>query len=178
MIAVGFALASCSHDDPAPAAPRHDAGTDAVLPQPTSTDPKVQEGWASVVARGCADCHQSPDASDGVLSGQSAPVPGSSAFGSNLTPDPDTGMDAWDAGSIVTAIRMGVDSQGQQLCPTMPQYATMGDDEAFAIAAYLQDLFAAHHAIPDSLCPPIKVADAGEPSDEAGDEASSDAGTE
>jgi hypothetical protein len=164
-----------------PASTPSDASIDSeaatlALPEPTSGDPKVQQGWSSVVARGCASCHQSV-ASDGVLSGQTTRVSQTTAYGSNLTPDPDTGMDAWSADSIVRTLRSGVDSQGQPLCPAMPRYPDMSNDEGDAIAAYLQGLTAVHHLIPESVCPPIKpssdtdaAADAMSDADAASDE--------
>jgi hypothetical protein len=126
------------------------------LPKPASSDPKVQQGWSSVVKEGCAQCHQSSNASDGVLSGQTTRVPHSTSYGSNLTPDPDTGLDAWDVASIVRALRAGVDNQGRALCPTMPRYSKMSESEGSAISAYLQSLIAVHHDIPQSVCPPIE----------------------
>jgi hypothetical protein len=108
----------------------------------------------AVQARQCGQCHQSANPADGVLSGQTSPVSGTHAFGSNLTPDPDTGMDSWDAGSIALAIlsRQGVD--GGTLCSAMPAYtdAGMGMAEAYSIAAYLQSLTPAWHPIPASTC--------------------------
>jgi len=108
----------------------------------------------AVQARQCAQCHQSPNPDDGVLSGQTTPVPHTHAYGSNLTPDPDTGMDSWDAGSIALAIlsRQGVD--GGTLCGTMPAYtdAGMGTAEAMSIAAYLQSLPPVWRPIPASTC--------------------------
>ncbi len=111
-------------------------------------------------------------------------VDGTMAFGPNLTPDPDTGLDGWSAAAIAAAIRTGVDVDHQQLCATMPRFADMKDDEAAAIAAYLRFLTAAHHAIPDSLCPPLKVLDAGDDgaskdaSDGAADGGASDAASD
>jgi hypothetical protein len=89
-----------------------------------------------------------------VLSGQTTPVPGTQSYGSNLTPDPDTGMDSWDAGSIAASVLGAVDVQGRPLCATMPSYADagMGTDEAFAIAAYLRSLTPVWHAVPASRC--------------------------
>jgi nicotinate dehydrogenase subunit B len=97
-----------------------------------------------------------------VLSGQTTPVPGTLAYGSNLTPDPDTGMDFWDAGTIATCVLNGVDEQGRPLCTAMPAYveAGMGNGEAFAIAAYLQSLAPVWHSIPASQC---TLVDAGSP---------------
>jgi hypothetical protein len=135
-----------------------DAGTvDASSP--------VEMGRLAVAQRNCGSCHQSPDPSDGVLSGQTTPLPGApSTYGSNLTPDPDTGLDGWSATDIAAALTQGIDAQGDPLCPSMPAYCDMGMDEALAIAAYLQSLPAVWHPIPASECPPYEpLPDSGVP---------------
>jgi nicotinate dehydrogenase subunit B len=127
--------------------------------------PTSERGYAAVQARGCGECHQSPDPRDGVLSGQTTPRPGTRSYGSNLTPDPDTGMDAWDAGSIAAAVLYGADDQGALLCPPMPAFveAGMAPDEALSIAAYLQSLTPVWHLVPASECvrPPMEPMEAG-----------------
>ncbi|HEX8793770.1 MAG TPA: hypothetical protein VF765_22660 [Polyangiaceae bacterium] len=129
---------------------------DAGAAPDVDTDSPAGQGMLAVQTRQCGECHQSPNPADGVLSGQTAPVHGSHAYGSNLTPDPDTGMDAWDAGSIALAIlaRQGVD--GGTLCPSMPTYADAGmsPTEALSIAAYLQSLTPVWRPIPASTCAP------------------------
>jgi hypothetical protein len=131
-----------------------DAGL--TVPAPDSGDEQVLRGWSAVNARGCPECHEPPDASDGILSGQTTlspgTAPGTTAYGTNLTPDPDTGLDAWDAATIARAIRQGYGDQGQRLCSPMPRFIDMHDDEAYAIAAYLQSLVAVHRDIPPSVC--------------------------
>jgi hypothetical protein len=129
------------------------AADDAGVPE-SDAAPTPAQGLAAAKSRQCDRCHQSPDPSDGVLSGQTTPVQGSE-YGSNLTPDPDTGMDAWDAGSIATAVLRGVDNRGGPLCASMPRFANagMGPDEALAIATYLQTLSPVRHVIPASVCP-------------------------
>ncbi len=119
-------------------------------------DSPVALGQLAVEQRKCAQCHQSTNPEDGVLSGQAAPVANTQAYGSNLTPDPDTGMDAWDAGSIAAALTQGLDSQGNPICPAMPVYCDMTADEASSIAAYLQSLTPVWHPIPASTCPPYE----------------------
>jgi hypothetical protein len=133
-----------------------DAGGSSPDAGPTS------EGLVAVRSRQCDRCHQSADPIDGILSGQTTPVQGRE-YGSNLTPDPDTGMDAWDADSIATAVLVGVDNHGGPLCPSMPRFAEagMGSDEAFSIATYLQSLTPVRHAIPASMCPERSRGDAG-----------------
>ena len=168
--------AACSSGDDSPPAVADDAAAaPPAIPRPNTNDPKVLRGWESVLKRDCAKCHQSPNAGDSILTG-------TTAYPANLTPDPDTGLDGWSSDSIVRAIRQGVDADGFKLCPTMPHFADMKDDEGAAIAAYLLFLPATHHSIPDSLCPPIKgphVDDAGDdgPSGDASDGAAdADAG--
>jgi hypothetical protein len=173
VLALAIAWASGCSDDAAPSASAGDAGPPPAVPRPSTNDPQILAGWQAVLNRGCPACHQSPDASDGILSGAIAPQPGTMEWPKNLTPDPDTGIDAWDAATMTTALRTGVDDEGTQLCPTMPHFGDMKDDEALAIAAYLQSLEAVHHYVPESLCPPIK---SGEDDAGSGDDGASDAG--
>ena len=133
-----------------------DAGgtLDSGLAGDVEVDSPVGQGYLAVRARGCAACHQSRDPALGVLSGQASRVPGSSAYGSNLTPDPDTGMDVQDAGTIAACVLLSIAVDGGALCPAMPAYrdAGMGAGEALAIAAYLQSLAAVWHPVPSSNC--------------------------
>jgi hypothetical protein len=175
----GAACGSSSNGGGATSTPDASMAADAAptLPVPTSTDPKVLAGYGDVLMRGCATCHEATDPTLGVLSGQDTPVAGTTTYGSNLTPDPDTGMDAWTTAQIATALRMGLDDTGAELCPTMPTYPTMTDTEADDIAAYLQNLTAVHHLVDGSMCPPIKPPPAmGDDGGDDGDDGSSEAG--
>jgi hypothetical protein len=136
------------------------AAADAGEAADVNVESAAGQGYLALAARGCGQCHQSPDPQDGLLSGQTATVAGTQAYGSNLTPDPDTGMDAWDAGTIARSVLDGVDEQGHPLCPAMPAYADAGMDaaEALAIATYLQTLTPVWHPVPASRCPPLKPA--------------------
>lgn len=171
VLAVGSAMA-CG-DGAVPASSDDAAPSQYALPRPDTEDPTVLRGWSSVVRRDCARCHQSPSANDGILGGSAAAVAGTMAFAPNLTPDPDTGLDGWSAAAIAIAMREGIDDEGQALCPTMPRFADMADDEALAIAAYLQMLPAVHHLVSESICLPLKPRerDASDDAD-AGDDAS------
>ena len=117
-------------------------------------DSPAAQGQLAVEARQCGQCHQSANPGDGVLSGQDSPLQGTRAYGSNLTPDPDTGMDAWDAGTIATSVLYSVGIDGGRLCASMPAYADagMGTDEALSIGAYLKTLTPVRHSVPVSAC--------------------------
>ncbi len=110
-------------------------------------------GAAYVAQRNCGQCHRAPD---GTLSGQTTPEPGTSAYGSNLTPDIATGLGGWADIQIIRAMRFGVDNRLEPLCPPMMHYGDMGDVEARAIVAYLRSLPTVPRAIPASTCPPLK----------------------
>jgi mono/diheme cytochrome c family protein len=159
LAALGIAMGGCRAPDDSGGGV--DAGaTDAELVVDVNPESTAGQGYLAVEARGCGQCHQSPNPADGVLSGQTTAVPGTQAFGSNLTPDPDTGMDAWDAGTIAQSVLHAVDEQGEPLCAAMPRYADggMSPSEALAIAAYLQTLTPVWHPVPASTCSPTKPA--------------------
>jgi hypothetical protein len=148
-----FALSILGCDDTSP------------TPTPPAPDLGLQEaiGQEFVAKRGCPTCHQSSKASDGTLSGQSTPMPGTSAYPANLTPDTATGLGGWADIEIVRAMRYGVDNQQAPLCPPMPHFdgtdpsqPFMTDVEANAIIAYLRSLPAVARTLPASQCPPLK----------------------
>jgi hypothetical protein len=133
------------------------SGGDDASTADVALDSPVAAGQTAIQARRCGRCHQDVDPAAGVLSGQSVPVPGTQAYGSNLTPDPETGLDAWDAGTLAASILHAWSEDGGPLCPSMPAYvdAGMSASEAAEIAAYLQTLTAVWHQVPMSSCPPI-----------------------
>src|SRR5262245_31903114 len=116
---------------------------------------------AGLVARGeyivrtvavCGHCHtESPQNPDGPLSG-------GMTFrnwrlgkirGSNLTPDPETGLGAWSDAEIVRAIRAGEDRAGNIVAPIMPYewFQEMSDRDALAIARYLKSQKRVHNKL-------------------------------
>jgi hypothetical protein len=122
------------------------------------TDP-VGQGKALVAQRGCPTCHQSPDRADGILSGQTAPQPGTRAYAANLSSDTATGLGGWADIQILRAMRAGVDNQFMYLCQPMPHFdgsdpaqPEMSDTEAYTIVAYLRSLPPVNRVIPRSIC--------------------------
>lgn len=103
-------------------------------------------------ARSSRIVKQSSDAADGKLSGQTAPPPGTMAYGANLTPDAVAGIGAWTDEQVIQAIRKGVNAEGNQLCSNMPRYPDMPDSEVQTVVAYLKSLRAVNRAIPKSIC--------------------------
>ncbi len=117
----------------------------------------VELGQMYVTKRACGECHDPADGTQGVLSGNSLPViTGTQVHAANLTPDPSTGIGTWTDDEIARAMREGYAPGTVTLCPEMTRFDHMGDDEARAIIAYLRQIPAVSHAIPASVCPPIK----------------------
>lgn len=120
-------------------------------------DAQIARGKYIVSIAGCSDCHTpggmlgSPDMKR-YLGGSDVgfSIPGQGVFvGSNLTPDTETGLGKWTADQIVTAIRKGKRPDGSQLSGVMPyaSFAHLTDEDAFAVAAFLESLPPVHNRI-------------------------------
>ena len=150
---------------------------EAPMPGPLtgkSFDPAdVAQGKYLVELLGCGSCH-----TDGALVGRpdkARRLAGSSigiaysnplqnkhpgvVYPANLTPDPDTGLGSWNEEQIVKMIRTGVNRHGDQQLAVMPwpAYAKISDQDARAIAAYLQSLAPVNHRTPRNVEPGNKA---------------------
>ena len=121
-------------------------------------DDPVQRGAYLVSVMGCGDCHTpgyflgDPDETR-ALAGSDVGflIPDLGYFyGSNLAPDMDTGLGSWTETNIVTALRTGVRPDGRILAPSMPWqgFASLTDEDAGAIAAYLKILSPISNQVP------------------------------
>jgi mono/diheme cytochrome c family protein len=113
-------------------------------------DAQIERGRYLTQIAGCSDCHTpghflgNPDMAR-FLGGSDVgfEVPGIGiVYGPNLTPDTETGLGTWTADQIVVAIRTGKTPEGRGLVPVMPwpNLASLTDEDAYAIAAFLQTL--------------------------------------
>ena len=93
-----------------------------------------------VLAAGCG-CHTSAEGPVGAGGGK-IPTPFGTFYGSNITPDPDTGIGRWTDAEIGAAIRAGRARGGEVESPAMPyyQYAGMADADVADLIAYLRSL--------------------------------------
>ena len=106
----------------------------------------------------CANCH-TPRAADFSLlpdmdfaGGFKLVDPAFTAYSANITPDKETGIGNWTDEQIITAIRRGIDPEGNIIFPPMPvpTYNNLSDDDAKAIVAYLRTLRPIHNEVPES----------------------------
>lgn len=130
-------------------APQQEAQVPAAPAAPTPEE-KIARGAYITGFAGCNDCH-----TPGYFLGQPNEqlhlagsdvgffMPGLGyVYGPNLTPDPDTGLGNWTEEQIIAALRTGVRPDGRMLAPIMPwqAFASLTDEDAAAIAAYLKSL--------------------------------------
>jgi mono/diheme cytochrome c family protein len=91
-------------------------------------------------AAGC-NCHTPAEGPIGAGGGE-VPTPFGTFYGSNITPDAETGIGAWSDDEIAAAVRDG-DARGKGVeSPAMPyyQYAGMTDGDVADLIAYLRSL--------------------------------------
>ena len=131
--------------------------------QPARADDAVSRGKYLVTLGGCNDCHTpgyffgKPDLSR-FLGGSDVgfEIPGLGVFiGRNITPDKETGIGAWSAEQIITALQTGKRPDGRVLAPIMPWHAlaNLTKDDALTIAAFLQSIPPVQRAIPGPFAP-------------------------
>jgi len=92
------------------------------------------------MAGGCG-CHTSSDGPVGA-GGAAIKTPFGTFYGTNITPDSDTGLGNWSDAEVVAAIRAG-DIRGRGVAaPVMPYplYAGMSDADVQDLVAYLRSL--------------------------------------
>jgi len=73
-------------------------------------------------------------------------------YGSNVTPDPETGIGAWSDGELVRAIREGLDREGHLIFPVMEaeMYRGLSDEDTLALVAYMRSLPPVGNEVPAS----------------------------
>jgi len=141
----------------------------AVLVPPVAsadTNASIARGKYLVSLGGCLDCH-TPGHFLGkrdlkrLLAGSEVgfEIPGLGVFyGSNLTPDKETGLGAWTNEEIATAITAGARPDGRELAPAMPwrDFAALTKADALAIAVYLKSLPPIVNKVPGPFGPTEK----------------------
>src|SRR6202030_2286954 len=98
----------------------------------------IAQGEALAAAGHCASCHTGPDGQP-FAGGYGVNTPFGIIYGSNLTPDPKTGIGMWSLKAFERAMHEGVSRDGSHLFPAFPYYAytKLSDDDVKALYAYL-----------------------------------------
>jgi len=119
----------------------------AALPQlpgdPDSADPLVRGAYLAR-AGNCVTCHTVEDggADDFLAGGKPVETPFGTFYGTNITPDPETGIGGWSEDDFVRAMREGRAPDGRHLYPAFPYtaFTAMRDEDLSDLYAYLQSV--------------------------------------
>lgn len=110
----------------------------AAADRPNFDAETIEKGRVLVSAGYCAECHTEKG---GTPFAGNFPIvsPFGTIYGSNLTPDPETGIGLWSPEAFRRAMHDGVDREGRHLFPAFPfdHFTKMSDADVDAIYAYL-----------------------------------------
>jgi len=124
-------------------------------PDPTGVPAALKN--ASLIERGrwladAADCTVCHTAKGGTqyAGGFAFQLPFGTIYSSNITPDKEFGIGNWTDAQFLSAVRRGIDDEGQHLYPAMAytSYRYMTDADVLAIKAYLFSLAPVHADVP------------------------------
>ena len=123
------ALFACMSERPIDTArPAADMAFDRVL---------VERGARLAAIGNCADCHTAAGGKS-YAGGFPVHTPFGTVYGTNITPDPETGIGRWPMAAFVRAMREGVDPEGHHLYPAFPYdyFTRMNDEDVQALYAF------------------------------------------
>lgn len=110
------------------------------------TPPIVQEFPRELVAKGaqlaavgnCVTCHTAKDGKS-YAGGFPLDTPFGIVYGTNITPDPETGIGRWSEAAFARAMREGVDREGRHLYPAFPydHFTKTMDEDIRALYAFI-----------------------------------------
>ena len=119
----------------------------------------IAQGESLAAAGHCASCHTRPGGQP-FAGGYGVNTPFGIIYGTNITPDPKTGIGTWSIEAFVRAMREGVARDGSHLFPAFPYYAyaKLSDDDIRALYAYLMTRPTATATVPANTLPfPFKL---------------------
>src|SRR5580698_2144412 len=119
----------------------------------------VAKGEALSAVGHCAACHTQPGGQQ-FAGGYRINTPFGAIFGTNITPDPKTGIGVWSLEAFTRAMREGVARDGSHLMPAFPYYAftKLSDDDVKGLYAYLMTRPAVNSTVPTNTLPfPLNI---------------------
>lgn len=130
-IIVMLLLAACGHESGSQVADRPSATTGDI----------VSRGHYLLRAGDCQACH-TQTGGEAFAGGRAVPTPFGTIFTPNITPDPQTGLGAWNADDFWRALHEGKSRDGHLLYPAFPfdSYTRVRRADSDAMFAALKDL--------------------------------------
>jgi mono/diheme cytochrome c family protein len=123
------------------------------------TAESVAKGEALAATGHCVSCHTRQDGQP-FAGGYGINTPFGMIYGSNITPDPETGIGTWSLEAFARAMREGVSRDGSHLFAAFPfnAYTELWDDDVKALYAYLMTRPPVSARVPPNTIPfPLNV---------------------
>jgi mono/diheme cytochrome c family protein len=108
-------------------------------PARSSFDTATIQRGANLAAIGdCVACHTAPDGR-AYAGGFPLHTQFGTIYGTNITPDPETGIGRWSLAAFTRSLREGVDRRGSHLYPAFPydHFTLLGDEDVQALYAFM-----------------------------------------
>jgi mono/diheme cytochrome c family protein len=129
-------------------------------PKATSFDKATIARGATLVTMGdCAECHTAAGGAP-LAGGYPLPTPFGTIYGSNITPDPQTGIGRWSEAAFARAMHEGISRDGSYLYPAFPypHFTLVSDQDIQAIYAFLMTHPPVHNVVPAPQLPfPLNI---------------------
>lgn len=129
-------------------------------PTPASFTPELIAKGEVLAATGhCVSCHIKPGGK-AFAGGYGVNTPFGIIYGSNITPDPNTGIGRWSLAAFTHAMREGVSRDGSHLFAAFPYnaYTLLSDDDVKALYAYLVTRPPVSSTVPPNTIPfPLNI---------------------
>jgi mono/diheme cytochrome c family protein len=105
---------------------------------PTFDAGTVAQGARLAAIGNCVTCHTAPGEKP-YAGGYPLKTPFGTVHGTNITPDPETGIGRWTLADFTRAMREGLDPQGHHYYPAFPYdyFTRLADADVAALYAYL-----------------------------------------
>ena len=119
----------------------------------------IAHGEALAAAGHCASCHTRAGGPS-YAGGYGVNTPFGIVYGTNITPDPKTGIGTWSMEAFERAMREGVTRNGSHLFPAFPYnaYTKLTNDDLKALYAYLMTRQPVSATVPSNTVPfPLSV---------------------
>lgn len=118
---------------------------------PARDDTLVERGRYLAVVGNCVSCHTRPGG-EPFSGGVRFETPFGTIFGSNITPDSETGIGRWTQAQFLRSMREGVSANGEHLYPVFPYtaFTKVTDTDLNAIFAYIQTLQPVRYRVPEN----------------------------
>jgi mono/diheme cytochrome c family protein len=102
------------------------------------SDALIARGAHLAATGDCIACHTAPDGRP-YAGGLALRTQFGTIYGTNITPDPETGIGRWSSAAFTRALREGVDRLGRHLYPAFPydHFTLLGDEDINALYAFM-----------------------------------------